>query len=60
LNLIKSLFIFILIAKQKGRKMQKKNLSKINRIIFQWLVVSILIIFSATNVYSQTKSQASN
>ncbi len=40
--------------------MQKKNLSKINRIIFQWLVVSILIIFSATNVYSQTKSQASN
>lgn len=60
MNLIKSLFIFILIAKQKGRKMHKKNLSKINRIIFQWLVVSILIIFSATNVYSQTKSQASN
>jgi len=39
--------------------MHKKNLSKINRIIFQWFVFFIIIIFSTNDLYSQTKSQPS-
>jgi len=40
--------------------MHKKNLSKINRIIFKWFVFSIIIVFSTNDLYSQAKSQVSS